>query len=56
MAEEMSGVGLAWLPQRVGCLTWLSVDLMFSEKVPFCYNMAPGGKPTASSGAPLSQQ
>lgn len=56
MAEEMSGVGLAWLPQRVGCLTWLSVDLMFSEKVPFCYNMAPDDKPTASSGAPLSQQ
>lgn len=43
-------------PWRVGCLTWLSVDLMFSEKVPFCYNMAPDDKPTASSGAPLSQQ
>lgn len=54
VAGERRDAGLAQWLRHVVCLTWLSGDVMFSEKVRFfCYNTAPEGKPTASSGAPI---
>lgn len=54
--RKLSGVSLAWMLPHAGCLCWRSVDLMFSEEAPFCYNRTPEGEPTASSAAPFSQQ
>lgn len=57
MAGELRDASLTQSLLHDVCLSWLSVDVMRSEKAHFCYNMAPEGKPAAaSSGAPLHQQ